>query len=448
MKHSRFGLVFVLSCGGLLACNGDPTSDIRDNGASRILADPTVLFLDKGATGNVDLQQVDAQGNQLPTNFTVTSASSLAPVVQDTTFLETTNQTNLNTKERFVVTGGDYVETSLSVTSATGDTLTIPVHVVPKTTIAASFSNDAPALGETVTITAPAGITFSPNSTVDFGEAALDPAEVVVAADGSSISFVPPPNLAGAPATITHVTSVGAPGLEFTNATATGLTTPEVVNLPGTLSTLAPAVNQPVTITFTGAASVFQADTTIVPVTIGAAEAPVLTRTATTLSFLPPPGTVGPVTVSGVVLGSLPQFELTLTSADTITVPATVPTVAGTAAAGSAPTIGTITELGEGGAIFDAADFGASADHFYKVVINTDGDYAFSLNWTTGSDIDMFICPAPGAISGSCNFAAATGNKPEATVATLTAGTYWVVAEDFGGDAGVSTVTLTVKRRA
>jgi hypothetical protein len=80
------------------------------------------------------------------------------------------------------------------------------------------------------------------------------------------------------------------------------------------------------------------------------------------------------------------------------------------------------------------------------VVIPADGDYDFTLDWSVGSDIDMFVCPSPGDITGDCNFDAATGNKPEATTITLTAGTYWIVAEDFGGDAAGSVIHVTVAR--
>jgi hypothetical protein len=93
---------------------------------------------------------------------------------------------------------------------------------------------------------------------------------------------------------------------------------------------------------------------------------------------------------------------------------------------------------------YDQADFVAAVDRFYKVVVTEDGDYDITMDWTTGSDIDMFVCPAPGAITGSCDFAAATGAHPEAATFTLTAGDWYVIADDFGGDAGVSDVTITV----
>jgi len=441
MKHSRFGLL-LLSAAGVWACNADPTESLRETG-TRIIADPTVIYLDKGASTSLTVQRVDEQGSQLASTFTATSDNPNVTVVVDTTYLVTTNGSKIQTSERFTVAGSDYVLTAVHV-QAGSDTLTVPVSVVPKTTIAATFSNLTPALGEAVTVTAPPGISFDPASTVSFGPAPiLPPADVVVATDGLSISFVPPPNLTTAPAIITDVHSVGSPDLTFTNNTTEGITTPAVTTLPGTFSTLTPAGNEVVTLTLTAATGAPGAT-----MDVGGTAGTVLDRpTANTIRLLPAPGSVGLVTLTnGVVLDALPQFALTLTNADTMTVGATVAPLAGTAAAATAPTIGTPANVGDAASTYDSPDFTGSADHFYKVVIPADGDYDFTLDWTVGSDLDMFVCPSPGAIDDTCNFDAATGNQPEATTITLTAGTYWVVAEDFGGDAAGSVIHVTVAR--
>jgi hypothetical protein len=142
----------------------------------------------------------------------------------------------------------------------------------------------------------------------------------------------------------------------------------------------------------------------------------------------------------------LPGLPLAIPATTEVTV-GPLATTAGTDDPSTAPTI-PVSDVGFAGVFRDAADFTASADHFYKVDIPADGDYDISLDWSVGSDIDMFICPAPGAITASCDFTAATGDQPEAATFTLTAGTYYVVAEDFGGDAGLSTLTITVARPA
>ncbi len=67
------------------------------------------------------------------------------------------------------------------------------------------------------------------------------------------------------------------------------------------------------------------------------------------------------------------------------------------------------------------------------------------MDWNVGSDIDMFLCPAPGAITGSCDFTAATGAHPEVAAFALDPGTYFVVADDFGADAAGTTLIISIE---
>jgi hypothetical protein len=436
MKHSRFGLL-LLSAAGVWACNADPTDSFREAG-TRIIADPTVIYLNKGQATTLTLQRVDEQGSQLATTFEATPENANVTVVRDTTFLQTTNGAVIQTSERFAVTGVDYVQTAIHVQGGS-DTLTVPVSVVPKTTIAATFSTLTPALGETVTLTAPPGITFSPTSTVSFGpEPILPPADVVVSADGLSISFVPPPNLTEAPATITDVLSVGAPDLTFTNATADGITTPEVVLIPGTLSTLTPGGGQAVTVTFTGATAADGA-----AVDVGGSLAIALDRpTANTFRFLAPPGAVGLVTINGVVLDAAPQFSLSLINADTMTVDSAVTPLTGTETPATAPAALTQPALGESTGFFDAGPF-TGADitfdegvgaKYYQFTVTEAASYHFITNWAGAADLDAVVCSDVTCSDGG----AAAGDlvsQPEDGSLELTPGTYYVAVVLFEGEA-------------
>ena len=156
------------------------------------------------------------------------------------------------------------------------------------------------------------------------------------------------------------------------------------------------------------------------------------------------PGATGIPTpeLFGVVLSVLTQVPLKLPATTNLTYPA-LAAVGGTDAAGTAPAIDA-PATGFSNRFYDKADSGAAADRFYKLVVTEDGDYDITCDWTTGSDIDLFVCPAPGAITGACDFSAATGAHPEADTFTLTVGDWYLVGEDFGGDAGVSDVTITV----
>jgi hypothetical protein len=440
MKHSRFDLILLLSAAGLWACNSDPTDSFRESG-KRIIADPTIIYVDKGESIFLTVQVVDEQGNQIATDFDATSQSSNVGVERDTTFLATTNGSKIKTSERFSVTGVDYVQSSILV-QAGSDTLTVPVSVVPKTTIAATFSDTAPPLGAAVTLTAPAGITFDPTSTVSFGPPpVLEPAEVTVSGDGTTITFIPPPNLVSAPATITNVHSVGSPDLTFTNATADGITTAQVSTLPATFSTLTPSGGQLVTVTFSGASAADGAT-----VDVGGAAGTALDRpTPNTFRFLAPPGAVGLVTINGVVLDAAPQFALSLINTDTMTVDSAVAEIAGTATTATAPSVLTQPALGESTGFFDTGDFvgaditsdGGLGAKYYKFVVTDSSSYHFVTTWVGAAaapDLDMELC-SDAACSDGGDFLGTGIDLPEDDVRELGPGTYYFAVVLFDGTA-------------
>ena len=231
--------------------------------------------------------------------------------------------------------------------------------------------------------------------------------------------------------------------MTFAPSTDVRFTTPELKVFDGTVSTLAPAANQPVTITLIGAT--FDPATAVI--TVGADTALLIGATANTATIIPSPSATGLIFFSGVVVDTLPQFALTLSNAltDTVVVGA-AGTTAGTDDQATAPSLA-VPDPGFSAPFSDVPDFATTPDHFYKLVVPADGDYTISTNWDIGSDIDQFVCPAPvPADFSNCDFAAATGNQPESSIYTLTAGTYFVVDEDFGGDAAGATVTITVAR--
>jgi len=255
MTRSKCGLLLLLAA-GLGACGGDPTESFKEAG-QKIVTDPAVVFVNQGANVFVVAQLQDNQGNQLATNFEATPLGNGFTVTRDTAFLETTNGATLKTRERFQVTG---VTPSSSAFEISGGGLkdTIRVGVLP-IDVAASFSNTAPALNESVTITLPAGYKFGADATVASN---LGPGFVEsVAADGSSLTALIPPGSTGA-VTLGGVTADFLPGIPLTvpsidpvAASATGL---PGTDDPATAPTIpTPAAGQTVTLfdvgTMTGA---------------------------------------------------------------------------------------------------------------------------------------------------------------------------------------------------
>ena len=216
----------------------------------------------------------------------------------------------------------------------------------------AALSNQTPLLGEIVTLTLPPGVKVIPDSILPPGsigapdtigvladsglivEGATNPRDVVVSADSSTITFVPSPN-SDSTITVRGVVRQELPQFPQILSTTIKLTTPAVDSLPATLSSTTPAVNAPVTLTSTNGQFTF-VDPAVVAVAADSS-AIVIGQTASTVTFLPAPGSTGKVGVGAVdVVG----FGLPLTStAPVITTSTTVPSLPGTGSTATAPAI-------------------------------------------------------------------------------------------------------------
>ena len=191
MKRSMCGLILLAAATGLGSCNGDPTESIREEG-QKILATPSVVFVDQGTTEFVTVQLVDGQGNQLAADFEAQNIGAGITVVKDPTYLATTNGSRVPTSTRFVVGGVDATSTSF-VATAGGTSDTIPVRVVPGGAgiALATVASSGPNATDPAVLTVPAPFQFDLDSTVVF-----DAGRAVVtdrSADGRSLTILPPP---------------------------------------------------------------------------------------------------------------------------------------------------------------------------------------------------------------------------------------------------------------
>ena len=535
MKRLLRGSVVLAVAVGILSCSGDPTSDFRE--PSGIVATPTVVFIDVGETKPVIVSLQDDQGSQIAADYEITAVGPGISVVQDTAFQNTTAEgVVINNSVRFQVTASAIANSSFTLTAG-GQTLTIPVRVTPAT-VNLVISNPTPALGDTITVTAPLGVLFTDSSEVTFAggpagdivslsadratltlvpgpntagvvtvshttvsydesldftitstgtvtsptlidltgatlsnptpvlgeavtltlpagvkvlpdsflpdetvgvlsdsglvvEGAINPRAVSVSADSSTITFIPAPN-SDSIITVRGVVAQRLPQFPQILQTTIEITTPTVDSLPASVSSTTPAVNVPVVLTATDPLFSF-----VEPgaVTVGGSAAIVTGQTATSLTFLPLPGSTGNVAVGAVdVVG----FGLALPStAPTVTTSSTVPSLPGTGAAATAPPL-PIPALNGTTGLYDAATFQADifapdVDQVYRVNIATAGDYTFTVGWDNAADVDVAICGV--ADCSDADFFAATAANPESGTLTLAPGTYYLVADLFAGDA-------------
>jgi len=525
MKRLLRGSVVLAVAVGFLSCSGDPTDSFRE--PSGIVASPTVLFVNVGETKQVVASLQDDQGSQIAGDFEISAVGSGLTVTQDTAFQHTTAGLVIPNQVRFNVTGTAVANSSFTL-SAGGQSRVVPVRVTPatlpigisnltpawgdtitltapagvlftaesevsfaagpagdivslspdrtqlvvvpgpntagvvtitNTTVAfdetliftitssetvtsptltvveATFSNQTPALGETVTLTLPAGIKVIPELVAAEGgfalEGAVAPRDVVVAADSGSISFVPAPN-SDSVVTINGVVPAVLPQFPQLLQTTGKVTTPAVIGFAGTPTSVTPAGGEAVTLTLTTPTFTFDP---AAAVTIGGGPAFTSAVTATTISFIPVPGAAGQLAVDGVLVAGFPL----LLPADgvTITAGATVAARPGSAATTTGPIITAPAAEGASTLIYDAGSFPGvifgPADQAYRLVVATAGDYTVTTGWNNTADVDVAICAVSDCSDAA--FFAATAANPEAGTLTLTPGTYFLVLNLFAGEA-------------
>jgi hypothetical protein len=142
------------------------------------------------------------------------------------------------------------------------------------------------------------------------------------------------------------------------------------------------------------------------------------------------PGTSAPLTVNGVYPDFAPALSLILNTTTTVTATNTS-TYVGTDDPTTAPTI----TLPPVGTPFVFYDIPSSVDQFYKIVVTGTTKVKVTTDWQDGtSDIDQLWMNSAFALIAP--FTGATAAHPEASTATLAAGTYYFFADQYDGDGG------------
>lgn len=299
MNRFRSGLVPLFALLAVVGCNSEPTEDLREG--VNLTATPTQLFIEVGETKEVIVGAEDNQGNPLDFNYEITSTGSGITVRRDSSFLpifvddSTLAAPATGPRFRFIVEGTAYTTTSFTV-SAGGEDITIPVQVIPQAGLAATFDDDTVDLGQVVTLTAPAGVTFADTANLTIGDESL----TILSQDATTITFIPPPSV-NSPVTINGVVSASTPDLVYAPATQTALVTPLIDTVDVTYSTTTPALGQTVTMTVTNPLIDLVVDSIIFPGQLPGREGDpqniVVAADSNSLTFDAPPNIDGAGTV-------------------------------------------------------------------------------------------------------------------------------------------------------
>jgi len=322
------GVAGLLVALGASACVNDPSVDYA-NDPSTIVLDPETMFITHGTEKQVFARLVDERNRATPTEFTISNVSAGLTVRVDSTYrLDYINGDSLSWRpvqhQHRLWVGSSNPQGAMGqfTVTAQGISTTATARILPAD-LGSGLSSTSPGIGDVVTLTAPANVSFTDNATVAVVDGNTVVNAVVMDRAPKSISFVPFPGSTGV-VRVAGVTLDYAPTLASrTLPTAATITVPEDPSSPS-LSTTAPALGAPVTIT-AGPGQQFSSNSAVSFDPGGAAV--VTARTATTLTILPRPGSGGAATVTNVVLTDgeaevLGTFTRTTSNGFTTPVPA------------------------------------------------------------------------------------------------------------------------------
>jgi len=544
------GSIMFVAAAGAWACktNLGENADVTDH----LVATPSVVLVSNTDSQSVDVEALNPEGQQLPGDFVASNVGAGIVVRQDTAFLPVPGG-HSPVRARFVVRGIDsttFVSTSFTVT-ANGKRVVVGVAVFPVVLTAVTLSNAAPAIGDTVQLTAAAGIRFTSATTITTpADTSRRLANVGISADSTILFILPGPDIANRALQLGNVQVTYNPGQNFTVPTDASITTgPLPAPLPNvTASSNAPAVGDTVVltappifgftansrVTLVGAGNAFvdvSADhatlrfvigpnstgvatvsnvalggvaalgtvnlTTAAPVTTPpppplaatysnatpiAGEQVVMTAPAayrflptatatvggvltfkdsvsadsTKLYFVPRPGTTGNPSVGNVVLSFLTSVPLTVSATTPLTVaPSPFP---GTSTLAAAPII-PFPASGNAITVWDGGTFAGTALGFptrwYKIVVPVDAVVDLDVTWNNTDDLGLYVFDAAVCSATACGGAAivdaadnlgggASGHPEHQGGVTLPAGTYYLGMLTFNAAAGPGVFNFTI----
>ena len=432
------GSVILAAVAMVGACGGLDTDGIDQT--AELVADPSVVFVANTDSQAVFVEALNDLGQQLEGNFTVTTVGAGLVVNEDTAFAPRPGVGELPTRVRYFVRAVDpttFVNTSFTIT-ANGQSITIPVLITPAN-LNITFSNPTPVLGETVTLTAPANMRFTPASTITFGTGttALTALVTGLSADSTQISFLLPPNINDQTGTVTNVVVTYLPGQLFTLTTTGTATTPTVAAIPSTVSDATPNINDSVTVTLSAPYKFITGST----ITFGGKPAIIVSISAdsSTARFIPYPGAAGATSL--ILAGLGPQPLPALPTSATLTMATELP---GTDALATSPFIPVPSVSGQTVTIVDAGPFATGPAicsgtlggpcRIYRFTVAAPTTLTFTATWQGTTDLGIYFSTTGTNVvvtTGCDSKGAAAAGQPETCTGTFAAGTYYLVNDSF-----------------
>ncbi len=453
MKRVTSGVVVLGVLFGVTACATDWSMDFGGP-PSMVQANPSEIFIDHGAEKAVLVRLINDRNQGIPASFSVSDVGAGISVRHDDTYRpdfigsDTLKFDPIQEQHRYWVKGDapNGAQSSFKVSNGSLST-TVTVRVLPANVGALPTSSAA--LGEALTINAPASLSFTDATTIVFdtvggvaGTATTGNA-FITQRSAKSITFLPRPGTTGQ-ATVSALTLDYAPTLAPRSLKTTNrLEVPPVTSIPVSFSAMTPGTP----VTASAAGFKFYPNTEIL---VGGKAVFIVSVAAdsNTASVVLPYSASGDMLVNNAALASLPMFGVVGMAGTGPAVNTPTTPWDGSVGNDDAPVItaaaaGTVVDFYDTWINFfntpgtpDVAAVGAgSSVKYYKLVIPSAGQRSITVNWVgaaTNGDFDVFLATAPATAAATRLAAAASTANPEVINYNFSAaGTYWLVLGNY-----------------
>lgn len=318
--------------------------------------------------------------------------------------------------------------------------------------------------GDTVTATAPAGLVFIPGKGVVSIQATSagtfsggDSARITgFGGDSTTVKFILPPGASGR-FRYSLMARRADPEITFASRSAGTIS---AAAAPAVVAAITPAttnMNDTVTVALDPLGPYRFRPTSQAIVATFPSIVLSISADSLTMKALAPPGQSANPVLTNIRYANLPNFQVQATAAATVTVNAA--TSLGPDPIDSAATINAPKAVGGVKGVWDqqtmtsddpSPDFdGGAQAQFLIVHVDSAGTYSVSVNWTSGTDMDIGLMKKDGTYddAGGGDYVNVTGlssARPEVTTAALDPGDYVLALIDFRGNS-VTTGALSIK---
>jgi hypothetical protein len=358
MKQKTSGIIAVLGIFALAGCYTYQGDAVNNASYNEVQATPNFAVIKVGDSDQMLVRLINAASNGALTNYTLGTIPAGIQVHQNLNYrpvydpkLDTLVATGDKMVQQYFIVGvtpGKYTFTLTPTSVNTGVSATVTVAVT-SLNLGPALSKTTGVTGDTITVTAPAGLVFSQTSAITF-PGGFTPVIVSRSADSTSFRFVAGPGTGGVTAGtagIGTVTKVGvaavpeqAPVTDTT--TNTFITPPAPTTLSPVVSNLSPNLGDNITVTLPAGFRFVKTSTLSTANTGGDVTGTFISMSADSTSAVwnPNPASNGNLKMNNIAFTVFPTGPFNAVASPAQVIHVIAPTVAPTTVSNTGPDIG------------------------------------------------------------------------------------------------------------